>query len=151
AKLNSAGTDLVYSTILGGSGSDYAYGIAVDPLGNVYVTGATSFTNFPVTANAVNPAHSRSVCGAISATAPCSNAFVTKLNSMGTTLVYSTYLNGASGGVGGNAIAVDALGQTHVTGDRLSGGFVTKLNGAGTTAMYSASSVGGAAIAVDRA
>lgn len=151
AKLNSAGTDLVYSTFLGGSGSDYAYGIAVDPLGNVYVTGATSSTNFPVTANAVNPAHSRSVCGAISATAPCSNAFVTKLNSMGTALVYSTYLNGASGGVGGNAIAVDALGQTHVTGDRLSGGFVTKLNGAGTTAMYSASSVGGAAIAVDRA
>ena len=53
AKLNSSGTDLVYSTFLGGSGSDYAYGIAVDQSGNVYVTGATSSTNFPVTANAL--------------------------------------------------------------------------------------------------
>ena len=151
AKLNSAGTDLVYSTFLGGSGSDYAYGIAVDPSGNVYVTGATSSTNFPVTANTLNPAHSRSVCGSISATAPCSNAFVTRLNAMGTGLVYSTYLNGASGGVGSNAIAVDALGQAYVTGDRSSGGFVTKLNAAGTAAIYSTASVGGAAIAVDKA
>ena len=51
AKLNPTGTDLVYSTFLGGSSSDYAYGITVDPAGNVYVTGATSSTNFPVTAN----------------------------------------------------------------------------------------------------
>jgi hypothetical protein len=151
AKLNSAGTDLVYSTFLGGSGSDYAYGITVDPSGNVYVTGATSSTNFPVTANALNPAHSRTVCGSISPTAPCSNAFVTKLNAAGSALVYSTYLNGASGGVGSNAIAVDALGQTHVTGDRPSGGFVTKLNAGGTVAIYSAASAGGAAIALDRA
>jgi len=149
AKLNSSGTDLVYSTFLGGSGSDYAYGIAVDPSGNVYVTGATSSTNFPVTANALNPAHSRSVCGSISATAPCSNAFVTKLNATGTALAYSTYLNGANGGIGGNAIAVDALGQTHVTGDRPSGGFVTKLNSTGSATIYSAAAVGGAAIALD--
>src|SRR6185436_16223014 len=149
AKLNPTGTDLVYSTFLGGSGSDYAYGIAVDPSGNVYVTGATSSTNFPATANALNPAHSRSVCGSISPTAPCSNAFVTKLNATGSALVYSTYLNGASGGVGSNAIAVDSLGQAYVTGDRPSGAFVTKLNAAGTAAVYSAAAVGGAAIAVD--
>ena len=150
AKLNSAGTDLVYSTFLGGSGSDYAYGIAVDASGDVYVTGATSSTNFPVTTNALNPAHSRSICGSISATAPCSNAFVAKLNSRGTALVYSTYLNGAGGGVGSNAIAVDSLGQAHVTGDRPSGGFVTKLNAAGTAVAYSVAAVGGAAIAIDR-
>ena len=149
AKLNPSGTDLVYSTFLGGSGSDYPYGIAVDPAGNVYVTGATSSTNFPVTANALHPAHNRSVCGSISPTAPCSNAFVTKLNATGSALVYSTYLNGASGGVGSNAIAVDTLGQAYVTGDRPSGGFVTKLNAAGTAAVYSAAAVGGAAIAVD--
>ena len=63
--------------------------------------------------------------------------------------MYSTYLNGASGGVGSNAIAVDSLGQAYVTGDRPSGGFVTKLNAAGTAAVYSAAAVGGAAIAID--
>ena len=149
AKLNPSGTDLVYSTFLGGSGSDYAYGIAVDPAGNVYVTGATSSTNFPATANALHQAHNRSVCGSISPTAPCNNAFVTKLNAAGSALMYSTYLNGDSGGVGSNAIAVDSLGQAYVTGDRPSGGFVTKLNAAGTAAVYSAAAVGGAAIAVD--
>jgi hypothetical protein len=61
AKLNPSGTDLEYSTFLGGSGSDYAYGIAVDPAGNVYVTGATSSTNFPVTAAALHSSHDRSV------------------------------------------------------------------------------------------
>lgn len=151
AKLNPSGTDLVYSTFLGGSGSDYAYGIAVDPAGNAYVTGATSSTNFPVTAEALHTSHDRNVCGSISPTAPCNNAFVTKLNATGSALVYSTYLNGASGGVGSNAIALDSLGQAYVTGDRPSGSFVTKLNASGTTAIYSAAAVGGAAIAVDNA
>ncbi len=151
AKLNPAGTDLVYSTFLGGSGSDYAYGIAVDPSGNVYVTGATSSTNFPVTQGALHTAHNRSVCGSISPTAPCSNAFLAKLNTTGSALVYSTYLNGAGGGVGANAIAVDSLGQAYVTGDRPSGSFVTKLNASGTAAIYSVSGVGGSAVAIDTA
>ncbi len=151
AKLNSAGTDLIYSTFLGGSGSDYAYGIAVDSSGSAYVTGATSSTNLPVTQGALQPSHSRATCGAISPTAPCNNAFVAKLNASGTSLLYSTYLNGESGGIGGNSIAVDTTGQAHITGDRLSGGFVTKLNAAGTAVLYSASAVGGSAIALDTA
>ncbi len=51
-KLNAAGTALVYTTYLGGSGYDYANGIAVDGSGNAYVTGFASSTNFPTTAGA---------------------------------------------------------------------------------------------------
>jgi hypothetical protein len=148
-KLNSTGTDLVYSTFLGGSGSDYAYGIAVDSAGSVYITGATSSTNFPVTPNALYPAHDRNTCGSIFPNTPCNNAFVTKLSTAGNALVYSTYLNGASGGVGSNAIAVDSLGQAYVTGDRPSGSFVTKLSASADAAIYSTAAVGGSAIAVD--
>jgi hypothetical protein len=53
-KLNAAGSALVYSTYLGGSGCDDGRGIAVDSLGNAYVTGITSSTNFP-TINAIQP------------------------------------------------------------------------------------------------
>src|SRR5207253_1131168 len=51
-KLNAAGTALVYSTYLGGSGGDSGASIAVDSSGNAWVTGSTASTNFPVTANA---------------------------------------------------------------------------------------------------
>lgn len=149
AKLNPEGTDLVYSTFLGGSGSDYAYGITLDAAGNAYVTGATTSTNFPTTPSAFQTTHDPGTCGSISLTAPCNNAFVAKLNSTGTALIYSTYLNGNSGGLGGNGVAVDSLGQAYVTGDRASGSFVTKLNAAGSAAVYSVAGVGGSAVAVD--
>ncbi|MBM3803009.1 MAG: hypothetical protein FJW26_11970 [Acidimicrobiia bacterium] len=148
AKLNSNGTDLIYSTFLGGSGSDYVYGIATDATGNVYVTGATSSTNFPTTAGGLHPTHNRNSCTTVFPNVPCSNAFVTKLNANGSALLYSTYLNGSEGGVGCNGIAVDRLGQAYVTGDGPFGGFVTKLNASGTGVIYSAS-VGGVAIAID--
>ena len=57
AKLNPAGSALVYSTYLGGSGDDDGHGIAVDAAGNAYVTGDTSSTNFP-TANPLQAARS---------------------------------------------------------------------------------------------
>jgi hypothetical protein len=52
-KLNAAGSALVYSTYLGGSGLDYGYGVVVDSSGsNAYVSGVTQSTNFPTTAGA---------------------------------------------------------------------------------------------------
>ena len=81
-KLNPAGSALVYSTYLGGSGSDTGSAIAVDSSGNAYVTGS-EFTNFP-TANALFAANGGGI-----------DAFVTKLNAAGSALVYSTYLGGS--------------------------------------------------------
>jgi hypothetical protein len=146
AKLNAAGTALVYSTYLGGSADDVGTGIAVDTLGNAYVTGTTASTNFP-TANAVQPANAGS-----------QDAFVAKLSPSGTVL-YSTYLGGSGAEsadhsyMGLTAIAVDALGNAYVTGSTEStdfptanalqpanagkDAFVAKLNSAGTALVYS--------------
>ena len=110
AKLNSAGSGLVYSTYLGGSGSDTALGIAVDGSGDAYVTGQTSSVDFPVI-NAFQP-YLASQFG---------NAFITKFDAAGSTLIYSTFLGG-SGGVGGPfgdsgfGIALDTNGSAYVTG-----------------------------------
>ena len=111
-KLNPAGTALVYSTYLGGSGDDEAFGIAVDALGSAYVTGYTNSPNFP-TPGAVQPVFGGG-----------SDAFVTKLNPAGAGLVYSTYLGGRYFDVG-RGIAVDALGSAYVTGWTLSDNFPT--------------------------
>ena len=57
-KINAAGSALVYSTYLGGSGRRSGAGIAVDGAGNAYVTGSTASTNFP-TANPLQASHGR--------------------------------------------------------------------------------------------
>ncbi len=143
-KINSSGTALVYSTYLGGSGNsgDSGYGIAVDSSGNAYVTGATYSTDFPVK----NPLYPN-LLGAC-------DAFVTKINSSGTALAYSTYLGGSYYGDFGHAIAVDGSGNAYVTGRTWSSNFpvtnpiypnlrgqynafVTKINPSGTALVYS--------------
>ncbi|MBI4637856.1 MAG: SBBP repeat-containing protein [Candidatus Rokubacteria bacterium] len=139
-KLSATGSALVYSTYLGGSGSDQARQIAIDASVSAYVTGFTGSTDFP-TANPVQPARNG-----------VQDAFVTKLDATGA-LVYSTFLGG-SGVDAGEGIAVDGSGNAYVTGDTTStdfpnlsavqpsyGGsrdaFVTKLNAAGTAIVYS--------------
>jgi len=145
-KLNVLGTGLVYSTYLGGTASNAGVGIAIDTTGNAYVTGNTQSTNFPTTIGAFQPTLAGSM-----------NAFVTKLNALGTGLVYSTYLGGSAGdsGVG---IAVDTASSAYVTGSTHSSdfpttagafeatfvgafgaedAFVTKLNSTGSALVYS--------------
>jgi RHS repeat-associated protein len=117
-KLNGTGTaPLVYSTYLGGSGGDSGYGIAVDGLGNAYVTGSTNSTNFP-TDNALQTGLVGTSSG---------DAFVTKLNATGTAPVYSTYLGGSSDRHHdlGEAIAVDSGGSAYITGSTDSTDFPT--------------------------
>ncbi len=116
AKVNPAGTALIYSTFLGANANDVALSVAVDGGGNAYICGETGSGNFPVTTGAfqTKPAGS-------------SDAFVTKLNPSGSALVYSTYLGGANL-EDCRGIAVDAAGDAYVTGITESNNFPTTLN-----------------------
>jgi hypothetical protein len=138
-KLASAGT-LAYSTYLGGNDVDTAQGIAVDSTGAAYVTGATLSTNFPTQ----SPFQS--------AKKGDYDAFVAKISPSGSSLVYSTYLGGASTDQAW-AIAVDSAGSAYITGDTISSDFptisayqaavksrdvfVTKLSPSGSSLAYS--------------
>jgi hypothetical protein len=151
AKINAAGTALVYSTYLGGSRDEQARGIAIDELGNAYITGFTSSTNFP-TANAFQAAPSGNT----------QDAFVTKINAAGSALIYSTYLGGNGSRESGEAIAVTGANEPVVTGvtdstnfpvtagvfQSTPGGsgdaFVTKINDSGAAILLS-SYLGGSA------
>ena len=121
-KINAAGTAILYSTYLGGNDSDYAYGLAVDSSGNAYVAGLTKSTNFPVTAGAFQPSFggTPSVCDDY----VCGDAFITKLNSTGSALVYSSYLGG-SGNEHPEGLAIDSHGNAYLTGDTDSTDFPT--------------------------
>ncbi len=147
-KLNAAGNALVYCTFVGGNWPDLPAAIAIDASGNAYITGSTESTTFPVTAGAFQSFLAPPTFG-LSVT----NAFVTKLNSNGTALLYSTYLGGG-GTDGGNGIAVDSDGNAYIAGSTTSSdfpltygafetsgggniGFVTKMNPTGSSLVYS--------------
>jgi beta-propeller repeat-containing protein len=145
SKLNPAGTGLVYSTYLGGSGGvvnvtptlaflggDQASGVAIDSSGNVYLTGSTASANFPVTPGAFQSTnHDQAPCGG-----GCIggfNAFITELNSTGSALAYSTYLGGDGinpgdtvgvlvygSGDTARALALDNSGNLYVAGSAVS-------------------------------
>jgi len=161
-KLNPTGTGLVYSTFLGGNTADGGLGIQVDGNGNAYVTGSTYSTNFPTSVGA----YQTSLVGT-------ANAFVTKLNSGGTALVYSTYLGGNGADIG-FGIALDGSENGYIVGSTTSttfpttagsiqtsqrgscNAFVAELNPSGTSLIYStylggSASDAGHGIAVDGA
>ena len=110
-KLNPTGTGIVYSTYLGGSATDAAVGIALDKVGDAYVVGTTSSPDFPTTAHARQP----SLLAGEDA-----NIFVTKFNSSGTGLVFST-LMGKSSADKPHAIAVDPAGNAYIVGETTGG------------------------------
>ena len=119
AKLNPAGSQLIYSTYIGGSAfhdntTTRSYAIAVDSSGSAYITGYTTANQFPTTGGAYEP-----VCGIIAnniaTNCPGQPAFVTKLSPSGNSLVYSTFLGYSD--EAGVAIAVDSHGQAYVAGN----------------------------------
>src|SRR6266513_1461573 len=116
AKISGDGMHVLYATYLGGREKDEARAIAVDALGNVYVTGQTSSLDFPT----VKALQER--CRLTPSSRCLGEAFVAKLAADGSSLVYSTYLGGSSGDAG-NAIAVDAPGAAYVVGTTLSADF----------------------------
>jgi Bacterial Ig-like domain (group 3)/Beta-propeller repeat len=119
AKLNAAGSALVYSTYLGGSLFDGGEGIAVDSAGNAYVIGQTTSNDFPTT-----PGAFQTVCNGGSNCDSDGDAFVAKLNPEGSALVYSTYLGGSDFDVG-MGIAVDDAGNAYASGITDSADFPT--------------------------
>ncbi len=128
-ELNPTGTGLVFSTYVGGSGNDAGTAIARDFTGAIYVTGSTQSTNYPT----VNPFQSQ-----LGGTNGYPDVFVTKLDSTGSTLLYSTYLGGSTDDEG-FGIAVDNASNAYVTGDTYgNGGFPTKNALQGSTGSPSA-------------
>lgn len=149
SKFNASGTSLVFSTILGSIGVSSAFvGIAVDNNRNVYVTGSTRSPSFPTTPSVYQ--------AAIRGSSPVpQDAFVAKLNPVGSALIYSTYLGGVNG-EDAYGIAVDSETNVHIAGFTASpdfpqiglppqtigfgedgGGFVAKLNVSGNTLIQS--------------
>lgn len=129
AKLTSAGSSLVFSTYLGGSGDDAARALlhlALDPSGNVYVTGSTNSTDFPV-ANALQPQYGGGL----------SDAFVASYTADGAQLRYATYLGGA-GLDDGSGIIVAADGTAYTTGLTVGQPFpiTTRLGGQCVTGVF---------------
>ncbi len=104
SKLNSTGSNITYSTFIGGSGTDVGYAIAVDGSGNAYVTGECD-SGFPATNNAYDESHNGGLA----------DVFIAKLNSTGSTLSYSTFIGGADDDRG-YGIEVDGSGDIYVTG-----------------------------------
>ena len=120
SKLNPEGTALVYSTYLGGNGTDTGTGIAVDSAGAAYVTGQTAATDFPTTPGAFQTQAGGSSTGRGFG----GDAFVTKLAPSGSSLIYSTYLGGG-GDDRGSGIAVDSEGSAYIGGTTNSFNFPT--------------------------
>ena len=118
-KINATNNALIYSTFLGGRGLDFSEAISVDFAGNAIIAGSTNSTNFPI----ANP-----IANSIQATnAGQFDAFITKLNSLGNTLVYSTYLGGRKN-AGGSGIALDKNNDAYIVGNTIPGTISLMLN-----------------------
>jgi hypothetical protein len=111
-KLGSSGASLAYSTLLGGNDSDSGNAITVDSGGNAYIAGFTRSANFPTTSGVIQP----SLIGN-------QNAFVTKLNSTGSALQFSTLLGG--GGESATGVSVSSTGEILIAGFAGCGTFPT--------------------------
>ncbi|MFX1532612.1 MAG: SBBP repeat-containing protein [Promethearchaeota archaeon] len=159
-KLNATGNGLVFSTYIGGNNGDYGWSIAIDPVGNTYITGGTDSDDFPIQ-NALQSTRGES-----------RDVFVTKLNTTGNGLIFSTFIGGEAWD-SGRGITTDADGNSYVTGEAFSdefpiynayqineslggtGAFITKLNTTGgfvfSTLLGNTGLERGDSIAVDTA
>lgn len=123
-KLGLFGTQLTYSTFLGGLKMDYGRGIALDSLSQAVVTGTTNSSDFPATPGAYDTS--------INGINAYSDAFVTKINATGSALVYSTFFGGSDGD-GGGEVLLDGSGNVYITGSTTSSDFPVSPNAYDTT------------------
>ncbi|MBS1824688.1 MAG: SBBP repeat-containing protein [Acidobacteria bacterium] len=120
-KLNPTGSELLYSTLLGGSDVDQAFGMALGPDGSAYVCGSTQSSDFPVTAQAYQTAF-KGTGGTKDRNFDAGDAFAAKFNPTGRALEYATYVGGAKDDRALNC-ALDANGNLHLVGHTLSTDF----------------------------
>lgn len=106
-KLSADGSTLLYSSYLGGAGEDQAMAVALDSVGNAYVTGKTKSSDFPTKAGAAQSSYGGGTSSG--------DAFVAKVSADGSALEYSSYLGG-TGEDEGRDIATDASGHAFVVG-----------------------------------
>ena len=149
AKLSQAGDRFVFVSYLGGASEDFASSIALDASGNVVVAGTTSSPDFPTTSGVFQPHYA----GNSSDPTVGGDAFVTKLNPLGDSLILSTFLGG-SGFDAAATVELDSAGNLYLQGFTESpdfpllnplqaapGGqgdaFFAKLNPAATALIYS--------------
>jgi uncharacterized protein (TIGR03437 family) len=120
SKINPAASgaaSLVYSSYVGGTGSDYGQAIAVDSNGNAYLSGFTYSTDFPLKNAFQTKINTAANCrGSSGQAVQCPDGFVLTLSANGSTLVYSSYLGGANYDQA-SGIAVDSSGNAYVTGE----------------------------------
>ncbi len=110
-KIDSAGSGLVYSTLIGGSATDSVGGIVLDPAGNAWLGGGTTSADFPVSADAADATFNGG-----------GDAVIAELNAAGSALPYATYLGGTQS-EGATDIGRDAAGNLYVTGSTFSRDF----------------------------
>ena len=112
-KLKYDGSDLLYSTFIGGSDVEVAESVALDSENNAYITGGTSSFDFPTTSGCFDDSYNG-----------YDDVFVFKLNSNGSSLIYSTFIGGSKGD-SGKSIALDFKNNTYITGLTASSNFPT--------------------------
>jgi len=172
AKLNAAGSALLYATYLGSTENDFGEGIALDAAGRAYVAGTTTGRSAAWNGNPAAVSPFPTTAGAFQASfAGGASAFVTQFDSAAAgaaSVVYSTVIGGDGEADQAHGIAVDGAGNAYVTGvagpafprtsgaygaAAASGAFVTQLDAAGSGLVYSAIVAGaqGRAIALDSA
>ncbi len=153
AKFSSSG-ELIYSTLIGGSSTDWPSAIKVDELGNVYIAGKTYSQDFPIVNaydSSIEPGNPPFTYG--------QEAFILKLNSTGNGIIFSSYLGGSDADEITD-LAIDLEKNIYVVGytespdfpitqnafdksfEHITEGFVTKLSSSGQSLLYS-SFVGG--------
>ena len=129
AKINAAGSAVVYATYLGGANADAGKGIAADATGNAFVTGySPALPTVPDAGLDVTPNGGN-------------DAILVKLDPAGTTRLYAGYLGGAADDLG-NAIALDSQGKVFVAGNTYSSGASFPVTGVPATGLFSKTNKG---------
>ncbi|MCE7736056.1 MAG: hypothetical protein GPJ54_14335 [Candidatus Heimdallarchaeota archaeon] len=118
--ISGTGSEILYSSFIGGSGAEADIGLVLDKEDNIYISGITTSADFPITSGS----YQIELAGGF-------DSFVSKFTPNGTNLIYSTYIGGAKdeiirgGGVNGHNVGIDKDNNIYLTGGTKSDDFPT--------------------------